>query len=155
MLTAKENDFLQEAIAASQKAHELYGVLVSGQVVQAVLETGWGQKIPENNCFGIKYHHCPYVMTYQDFLTHEYAKGKDIPEYLMFAGYKNIKNCFCCHALILEKNFPNAFEATNIQDYLKFLMKDPTTGLSYATDPNYAKICLEIYNSHGINKLDN
>ena len=152
MLSPEQSKFLQEAIDAAKAVRDTLGIIVSGQVAQSVLESGWGKKQPKFNCFGIKMHNCDYVAGVQIFLSHE--KGpKPIEE--KFAAYNSLQDCFFCHAWILKRNFPHAFAAEDISSYAQFLVLDPTTKLSYAPfNKQYATEIITIANAHNLVELD-
>lgn len=146
--------FLNEAVADAKQVQSETGILVSGQVAQACLESSWGRRKPGNNCYGIKGHICPYVSSIQQFPTHETVDGQSKPMTLSFASYNTLADCFRCHGLILKKNFPSAYSAKTTEDYANFLHFDPVTRLSYATDADYMNKILLVVNSHNLRQYD-
>jgi flagellum-specific peptidoglycan hydrolase FlgJ len=154
MLAPDQQEFLNIAIENAKIICQETGLIVSGQVAQACLESSWGRKKPGNNCYGIKMHKCPYVSGKQDFLTHEEINGVLKPKTLSFAGYKTLADCFRCHALILKKNFPSAYTSKTPEAYAASLHFDPTTKLSYATDSHYVDSLMLVVNSHKLRQYD-
>jgi flagellum-specific peptidoglycan hydrolase FlgJ len=146
--------FIEEAVKDAALVQTETGIIVSGQVAQACLESAFGRKKPGLNCYGIKIHKCPYVLGTQQFTTHEVSGSKSKVFKLGFATYATLVDCFRCHALILKKNFPTAYAAKTVEDYAKFLHYDPATRLSYATDPNYEKSIITVVNSHNLRQYD-
>jgi flagellum-specific peptidoglycan hydrolase FlgJ len=154
MLTNLQQQFLNEAIQAATQVQKSTGLLISGQVAQAAMESAWGSRAPKYNYFGIKQHTCVWTDGMQTIPTHEFKDGIMYLESLNFSTYVNMQACFQCHALILLHNFPTAYSATTTEGYIDSLMKDPITGLSYATDPSYKKLFMSIVATHNLGALD-
>jgi flagellum-specific peptidoglycan hydrolase FlgJ len=153
-LNATQQQFFDQAITEAKLVFQETGLLISGQVAQACLESAWGSKKPQNNCFGIKAHNCAFVSAVQQFTTHENMPTGSQKLVCKFAGYKTLTDCFRCHALILRKNFPSAYTAKTPEDYAKFLFFDPVTKLKYATDPHYQTSLLTVVKSHNLTQYD-
>lgn len=155
MLTSTQQNFLNEAIQMAQIVHKDTGLVVSGQVAQAALESAWGARAVGNNYFGIKSHVCPYVLSSQNIPTHEDKNGVMVPETDLFATYVDMEHSFRCHALLLLHNFPTAYASKNYSTYIAALMGDPITNKKYATDMQYEVLFNSIVWAHKLNLLDN
>lgn len=154
MLTPEQSLFLENATAAAKAVYAKTSLMVSGQIAQAAFESAWGVRAVGNNYFGVKAHDCIYVLGAQTITTHESQHGVMRLVNAMFSSYVDMEHSFSCHALVLLHNFPSAYSAKTPRDYINALMKDPITGLSYATDPNYAKIFMSIVIAHNLSSLD-
>ncbi len=66
-------------------------------IAKCGLESGWLDRAPGNNCFGIKAaeRHGDRV---QRFLTTEVIDGKAEKQYLEFAAFDSLEDCFKDHA---------------------------------------------------------
>lgn len=156
MLSKSKLDYLNNCILLARRVRSEDGsILVSGQVAQAVLEGAWGEHIPGFNTFGIKEHDCPFVNGVESFGTHEFRDGVKKSEIGSFAKYEDLYHCFKCHSLLLKQHYPTAYAAKDYMEYVKALMHDPVTNLSYATDPNYIENFISVVHSHSLDKLDN
>jgi len=111
-------------------------------MAQAIHESGWLERMPGNNWFGIKntdrFPGCQYQV------THEFMNGTWEKESLAFEVYPTLEDCFIDHARLITGGFnaqkPNIYAPA----FAKFLKsKDSIQFLRdiskyYATDRLYA-----------------
>ena len=129
------------------------GVPASVTIAQAALESGWGEKAPGHNYFGIKgsglaaqglrhqirsgqYRHgiTPVPEGMQVFLTREYEGGVFVRVYDVFASYPTPKESFDAHGRLLasRERYAQAFQAADGYGFARAV-----ADAGYATDPQY------------------
>ena len=137
------------AVSSMRETH----VPASVTIAQAALESGWGEKAPGNNYFGIKgsgpaaqglrhqiragqYRHgiTPVPEGLQVFLTREYEGGVLVRIYDVFAAYPSPKESFDAHGRLLasRERYAQAFQATDGYGFARAV-----ADAGYATDPQY------------------
>ncbi|HET9304849.1 MAG TPA: glucosaminidase domain-containing protein [Candidatus Sulfotelmatobacter sp.] len=101
-MTESHRAFLARAAKAAVWSETRTHVPAEMTLAQALIESGWGDHCPGNNCLGIKVHHTRGLESYG--LTPELAKGgyKDRPhgEYEL---YGSLGDCFADHAQLLRR----------------------------------------------------
>ena len=148
MLTPEQEAFLSTAAAAAVKSQIDTGCPAPLTLAQAIFESAWGSRIPQNNCFGIKCHaHGPV----QYVLTHEFLNGewKEMP--LAFEAYATLADCFADHARLIQTGVyevawcgyrASPRDASDFDTYVRAVAK------LYATDPGYSdKILAEAHSA--------
>jgi flagellar protein FlgJ len=137
MLNPKQQDFLAAAARAAMRSERSYGVPAALTLAQAVLESGWGSKMPGNNCFGIK--RAARHEQGQTFATHEAENGKLKACKAEFAAFDSLEACFEDHAILISQRRPydSFFRKYEQDENLTRLIGE--VARVYATDPAYAK----------------
>lgn len=124
------------AAAASVKSEAETKLPAAFTLSQSIFESGWGSRMPGNNCFGIQVDH--HGSGAQYIVSHEFLDGTWRMMTEWFEKYDNLADCFLDHSrLITEgKRYAVAW-AQFLQDGLvdAFVRK---VGPIYATDPRYA-----------------
>lgn len=133
----KPKDFLNKYFPFAQQNEKETGVPALLTIAQAALESGWGEKAPGNNFFGIK-----AGKTWRgevvEFNTHEVENGKSIALKDRFRKYPTPLDCFKDHAEVMKKRFPKAFFHSD--DPVAFIRSVQNEhDYKYATDPDYVK----------------
>lgn len=118
-------------------------VMATLGALQASLETGHGEKKVGNNYFGIK------ASDGQDFnyaVTQEEVDGKMVTETAKFANYGSSAESSSGYLDFIMDNprYKNVRSATTVEGAIEEIAK-----AGYATDSEYAKKLLDIYNSGG------
>lgn len=139
------------------KSFEDTGMVASLQVAQAILETGWGQKLPVDkytgqfsyNLFGIKGSATNGSVTSN---TWEVYNGVSFRVDANFRAYYSIDESWQDHKRIL-------LDLSRYEPYRQ-VMYDSTLAAyairrcGYATDPNYPMKLIDIINRYGLKELD-
>ncbi|MVT11390.1 glycoside hydrolase family 73 protein [Chitinophaga tropicalis] len=145
--------FFKQYYHSAVKAERETGVPALAVLAQAALESGWGEKAPNNMFFGIKAGPS-WKGKRQLITTREVHSKRDIkyPEILSiiarsdgkydyrvkdwFRAYDTAGESFADHGRFLQENprYKKAFETT---DPVKFV--EAVAAAGYATDPEYAK----------------
>lgn len=136
MLTPQQQSFLSAAALAAVQSESTTGVPAELTLSQAIFESGWGARMPHNNCFGIKTdgHGCGK----QAILTHEFLNGKWLEESLDFEAYRTLADCFADHSRLLINGAPyqQAWTAFQMDHDVDSFIRG--VAAKYATDPSYA-----------------
>jgi len=133
-----------QAAYEAKKSTQLPASIVSSQ---AILETGWGKRVPTDihtgkfsfNLFGIKGEGSQGSV---EVYTHEFVNGKKIKIKAKFRAYKDYAESFIDYGnLILgAKRYKEAvINKDNAEKYIYELWK-----AGYATDPKYPEKILKI-----------
>lgn len=145
MLTPAQKSALQQIAAASVVAEKKTGCPAELSAAQAILESGWLQRAPGNNCFGIKANSRAAGQQY--VFTHEVEFGESHPARLAFATYPTLADCFEDHAWLIKHGdaYATAWAFYKAQPNLDALI----AGIAphYATDPTYTEKITRI--AHG------
>lgn len=156
MSTTKEQR--QEALAkiaeAAVAAEEQTDCPAEVSAAQCILETGWLQHYPDNNCFGIKdtdrYPGAVYVFT-KEFINGEWKTLK-----LAFESYPSLTDCFVDHGLLVTGGIHCDKRNCYWPAYEQYLKDDDkeafARGISkfYATDPKYADMIVSLMKSSNL-----
>lgn len=168
MLTIQQLNNLRVAAGQANKCEKATGVPCELTLAQWVLESGWGQHAPGNNCFGIKEY--PNCFGTQLLFTTEFFTEEEKENWLTrrvgrtaavenatpnsvgrmrykaqdwFASFQTLADCFTKRATLFTKLPYKPFMDQYLQDRnLVSLIQ----GIAphYATDPDYAKQILSI-----------
>jgi flagellum-specific peptidoglycan hydrolase FlgJ len=153
-LPPKKQNFLKAALVAAQADRHKSGIPASVTVAQCILESGWGDSglaVQGRNYFGIK-----AGSSWQNAVlllpTKEYVGGHWITVTARWRKYDTMLESFEDHShfLIINPRYKPCFEHKN--DYKGFARKLQECG--YATDPNYAKLLIEIIEYYGLQHFD-
>lgn len=153
-----------------------YHVPASITLAQAALETGYGQKVVNNNFFGIKdmNHLSKPIMTTEYYTSKEfqynkskvvsYEKvqkgGRSLFKCLIrdsFADYKTPWESFRAHSIFLSQNKRYSPLFTKGLDYNAWAEKIGSTkygGVGYATSPIYGELLKKIIQRYHLDLLD-
>lgn len=158
MLESSKQEFLKTAAIAAVEAQDETKCPAEITLAQAVLESGWGQHSPGNNCFGVKSRnegeHRQLLET-NEVVSYQVANEaeKYFPEVISktplksgrvllkvkdyFKIYPSLKESFIDHGFLLVNGRPyvSAFKEY-LQDHALFKLIEADAH-KYATDPNY------------------
>jgi len=143
-------DFVEQLLPLATKAAEDLGATPSMLIAQAALETGWGQKIVNNqsqqssfNLFNIKADK-RWDGEQVNVGTLEYRDGVAVKEQASFRAYDSFSESFDDFTQFIGKSprYQQALE--NISNPASFLHGIQQAG--YATDPNYADKVMAVLN---------
>jgi len=144
------SQFVKELLPMARKVAETIGVDPKLLVAQAALETGWGKFImhnqqgeSSNNLFGIK-SGAKWTGKSVNVNTLEVEKGVFVKVKDDFRMYDNFEKSFSDYIDFLQKNprYQSALDV--VKDAKQFVQSLQQAG--YATDPDYAKKILRIFN---------
>lgn len=134
-LTVAQKLNLQGAFAAAHDCAPETECPEALSVAQWALESGWGSRSPEHNCFGIKeYPHCYGV---QMIDTWEVIHGERRKQRLAFAMFPTLAACFVKHAQLIThgEKYARAWDAYRMDHDVDSLIRG--VAKVYATDPDY------------------
>lgn len=149
-LVANEvKDFVKTVLPFAKQVAKIIGIDPKLLVAQSALETGWGKhfirdqnQMNANNLFGIKAHGAQNKV---EALTTEYIDNKPVHEVAEFKSYASMLESFLDYVSLLQtKRYEKALASA--EDPKAFLTELQNAG--YATDPDYAKKVLAIYENH-------
>lgn len=147
----KPQDFLDKIVPAAQACQRTSGICASFTIAQAALESGWGEKAPGNNLFGIKADagwHGDIVT----FATHEeYVKGTLTPITAKFRAYRTWGESLADHAEFFRRNprYAECFKEVTGHGWARAVAR-----AGYATDKNYADLLISIMNGRNLTRFD-
>jgi flagellar protein FlgJ len=173
MLQPRQLDALNAFSRAAVRSERLYGVPAELSVAQAVLESGWGARMPSNNCFGIKAsaHHpqCVTVATHEVLTPAQYeawkrnhpgrastVEGRLADGRLTvkleddFAAFDDLAACFELHAILLSQEAPYSTMLAKFQANQNYPLYVEHVAAKYATDPTYSKQLLAVASMHPV-----
>jgi flagellum-specific peptidoglycan hydrolase FlgJ len=132
VLTPQQIAFLKLAADAAVKAGTIPPELT---LPQAILESGWGQHCPGQNCFGIKSRPGePYTRK----MTTEFIHGQEVHLEQDFESFATLADAFARHNQLIKNAAPYhaAIEQYQADGDIPALIRG--VAVHYATDPNYA-----------------
>lgn len=143
-------DFFAKVGAPAAESAKKAKIFASVVLAQSALESGWGEKAPGNNLFGIRADKS-WKGTTVDFPTHEVIKGVRTPCIGKFRAYPDWQGSFDDHAAFLLRNprYLPVLAAKTPEDACTQLQK-----CGYSTDPNYAKTLISIITHHNLKQYD-
>jgi len=142
--------FIERIAKVAVKNYEIYGILPSLVIAQAILESGWGKKAIENNIFGIKAGSSwrGKVVTRE---TREWDGDKYVIKKSKFRAYDSIEDSIMDY-LNLVGNTKRYEKVRNAKDYKEAARLIYETG--YATDPHYTDKIINIIESNSLYQYD-
>ena len=150
----KPNDFIKAVYPSVSKVAKEMNIPIHIRIAcitQAALETGWGSSslmINAHALFGIKATKAWKGKVFSAS-TKEVYSGIEQTTKACFRAYDTIADSIRDYfKLISSKRYSKALSATNVVKALTII-----TSSGYATDPNYLKKCLEIYESYIIGAI--
>lgn len=147
----KPQDFLDKIVPAAQACQRVSGIPASVTIAQAVLESGWGERAPGNNLFGIKADPA-WNGDIVTFATHEeYIKGVKTPITAKFRAYRGWGESLADHASFIRCNsrYSECFKETTGHGWARALQM-----AGYATDKSYADKLISIINGRNLTQFD-
>lgn len=144
------SDFIKEHYKYAYAAYKKTGLRPEFSLAQAALESGWGEKFPANNMFGIKSTGKSYggwdgTETITGTME-DYGSGQQ-PVKAGFRAYKSKRDSFIDYAGLIKNRYPKALTSQN--DYSIFASEIKKGG--YATAADYAPILTNILNKIATN----
>ncbi|MGI1677416.1 MAG: flagellar assembly peptidoglycan hydrolase FlgJ [Cellvibrionaceae bacterium] len=145
--------FVESIYPFAKKASEKLGIDPKVLVAQAALETGWGKHVisnrqgeSSNNLFNIKADH-RWDGDRVSVSTVEYRDGIAKKESANFRHYNSLVDSFNDYVSFIETQprYQQALQTSTPKDYVQSLQES-----GYATDPNYAKKIMNIFNGETI-----
>lgn len=140
-----KREFYSILAPVAKEMEEKYGIKAEIIITQAALETGWGQKVIDNNLFNIK-----ASLSDPEYITvnvREYIPGKGwvyVP--VRFKKYDSIRDSVEDYVRLirLSNRYKEAWaQRKNPERFFEELQK-----AGYATDPDYALKLKAIYVAH-------
>ena len=148
--------FIQNLVPSSQKAYQLYQVLPSISLAQAILESDWGESgLSQNyyNLYGVKAGAAEPSVQLE---TSEYIDGKWITIMAPFRVYNSWAESVEAHAKLLTygvdwnpKLYQPVLKAKNYKEAAHALQK-----AGYATDPTYAQKIIHVIETYHLAQYD-
>lgn len=143
--------FITLLLPAAQETHRATGIPASLILAQAALESGWGQRAPGCNLFGIK----PgpkWKGPVTTITTHEFIKGVRTKVEAKFRAYATWAECMADHATFLKVNprYADCFKEKTGEGWARAVAK-----AGYATDPKYADLLISIMRGRNMSQYDN
>lgn len=146
----KPAEFIKALLPAAQACQKATGVPASLTLAQAALESGWGERAPGNNLFGIKADSAWKGATVS-FPTTEYIKGQKHSLTLKFRAYPDWAGSMKDHAAFFQKNprYAACFKEATGEGWARAVAK-----AGYATDPNYADTLISVMRGRNMAQYD-
>lgn len=140
----RARQFVDDVLPHADRAATSLGVPVRAILAHAALESGWGEKAPGNNIFGIK------ALSNWDGAvsirpTKEFSNGELRTSREPFRDYKDQQSAFSDYVSFLRTNPRYAPALEQSAGGIGFLRGLAEAG--YATDPNYAAKLERVYRS--------
>ena len=138
---------LLPAVQACQRAN---GIPASFTLAQAALESGWGERAPGNNLFGVKADRAWKGPTV-DVPTHEVIKGVRVPMVCKFRAYPTLSASVADRADFFLKNprYKGCFKEKGGEAWARAV-----AAAGYATDPSYAKSLIAVMRGRNMAQYD-
>lgn len=161
MLTMKRGARMEpkafiELVAGSARQTFLnYHIFPSITIAQAILESGWGQKVPQDpvtgrssyNLFGIKGTGPAGSVT---ITSKEVENGQTVSRQSTFKAYYSYQQSIDDHAqFLLKPTYKNVLTASTPQEAAQALSK-----AGYATDPQYADKLIRLIQTYNLTAYD-
>ncbi len=149
--------FVDYVYPHAKKASEKLGVDPKILIAQAALETGWGKHVisnpqgqSSNNVFNIKAD-SRWKGDHVSVQTLEYSDGIAKKESANFRRYDSVVDSFNDYVTFIKNQprYQQALQTSNSKDYIQSLQDS-----GYATDPNYAKKVMSIFNTDVLQSMN-
>lgn len=147
--------FIDQVAGPARLSYLMTHLFPSITIAQAILETGWGQKIPVDaksgrssyNLFGIKGVGPAGSVT---IVSKEVENGKTVDRTSAFKAYYNFQQSFDDHAqFLLQPKYAQVLTAKTPEQAAIELEK-----AGYATDPQYAEKLTNLIKSYDLKRYD-
>jgi flagellar protein FlgJ len=135
---------------AAQDCQRKTGIPASIILAQAALESGWGERTPGCNLFGIKADPS-WKGTSVAVVTHEHLSGQNVQLSDRFRAYSSWLDSMLDHAKFLQANprYRPCFKERDGAGWARALQ-----AAGYATDPDYAKKLIKIIGDRSLALYD-
>ena len=142
--------FIAMLLPAAQALQRAHGIPASLTLAQAALETGWGERAPGNNLFGIKAD-ASWKGKAVDVTTHEVLKGQRVKMVCQFRAYATLPDSVADRAdfFLKNKRYAGCFKQKGGEAWAHAV-----ADAGYATDPNYAKSLIAIMRGRNMAQYD-
>lgn len=146
----KPDAFIAMLAAPAQACQRATGIPASFTVAQAALESGWGERAPGCNLFGVKADPS-WKGAVTLFNTHEVVKGVRVPIVDRFRCYASWGECLADRAAFFKANkrYAACFRETTGEGWARAV-----AAAGYATDPDYAAKLVAVIRSHTLSTFD-
>lgn len=133
-------EFVSKYISSAIQSEKDTGVPALVTLAQAAVESGWGERAPGNNFFGIKADPS-WKGSIQVLQTREVINGQNVIVSAKFRKYSTPEESFRDHGffLIKNKNYSPAFLTSTPEDFAIAVANG-----GYATDPSYGKTLVKV-----------
>jgi len=142
--------FIALLLPAAQACQRAHGIPASFTLAQAALESGWGERAPGNNLFGVKADRSWKGPTV-DVPTHEVIKGKRVPMVCKFRAYPTLSASVADRADFFLKNprYKDCFKQKDGEGWARAVAV-----AGYATDPSYEKSLIAVMRGRNMAQYD-
>lgn len=146
----KPDAFIAMLAGPAQACQRASGIPASFTIAQAALESGWGERAPGCNLFGVKADPSwkgPVTV----FNTHEVIKGVKVPLADRFRCYASWGECLVDHAAFFKANkrYAACFSETTGEGWARAV-----AAAGYATDPDYAAKLVSVIRARNLSSFD-
>ena len=129
----KKKAWLDSFMATAKNICDWYGVPYQMCVTQAALESGWGEKAPKFNHFGIK---GEGSAGFSSATGKEFIGGQYVAKVMKFAAYKSLEDAIQAYCNAMKNNpkfqYATAHFSNNLNKFIIWIW-----GKGYATAPDY------------------
>lgn len=148
-------EFINLVAGSARQTYLTHHVLPSITIAQAILESGWGKKVPIDsttgrssyNLFGIK---GTGTAGSVNVVTKEEVNGKIVTQTAQFKAYYNYQQSLDDHADFLQKPlYKKVIMATTPEEAAEALQK-----AGYATDSKYAEKLTTLVRTYDLSQYD-
>lgn len=157
-INSTKEQFIQHLLPYAEKAAESLGVDAKVLVAQAALETGWGKSVIKNkqgesshNLFNIKANKA-WKGKQTRVSTLEFEGGVAKKQMAGFRSYTSYEESFNDYVNFIQRNPRYSKALTVVEKPEKYMHELQRAG--YATDPNYAKKVMSIYQSKALSTAE-
>lgn len=142
--------FIALLLPAAQACQRAHGIPASFTLAQAALESGWGERAPGNNLFGVKADRAWKGPTV-DVPTHEVIKGVRVPMVCKFRKYATLSDSVADRADFFLKNprYKDCFKQRGGEAWARAV-----AAAGYATDPSYEKSLVAVMRGRNMAQYD-
>lgn len=151
----EQQAFIDLIAGSARQSFLTHHLFPSVTIAQAILESGWGQKVPVDpatgrssyNLFGIKGTGQAGSVT---VLSKEVENGVTVERPSLFRAYYNYQQSFDDHAQFLQKpNYKSVLTSATPEQAAQELEK-----AGYATDPQYAEKLIRLIRTYNLTRYD-
>lgn len=154
-LTEKQLNFINQIVPGARQSYEETGIFPSITIAQAILESGWGESglaVKAKNLFGIKAD-SSWKGEVLEMLTQEHVNGGVITITARWRVYSSWNDSVIDHGKFFVEN--SRYKENGVLDAKNYIEQaNCIQKAGYATDPNYAKLLIQVINDFGLNIYD-
>jgi flagellar protein FlgJ len=142
--------FIAMLLPAAQACQRAHGIPASFTLAQAALESGWGERAPGNNLFGVKADRAWKGKTV-DVPTHEVVGGKRVAMVCKFRAYTTLSDSIADRAdfFLKNKRYAACFKERDGEGWARAVAE-----AGYATDPSYTKSLIAVMRGRNMAQFD-